>query len=83
MAGDQEPMAAASFYVQLRQYGQQARLAHATQGKPVTQAGDCLLIKLTVRVPRRMFARPCPEAVITVPADLIEAMPIEVEATQP
>lgn len=85
----------ATFYVQLEpQYGYGYRPsdtapihgAHAvgmTQKKPAKQKPNSVLIKLTVRLPETAFRALTPEAVITIPDALTQALPIEVEAEDP
>lgn len=58
----------------------EARVVRATQKKPEQAAPGCIVVKVKLRIPVEGWDEP--EAVIDVPADLIQH-PIEVEAVDP
>jgi hypothetical protein len=60
-----------------------ARVVALTQTKPTKPKPGSVTIKLTVRIPSQAFLPLAPEAVVVVPADMVEGHPIEVEATDP
>ena len=64
-----------------RQYdvGNKARVAQASSRPPMKPQPGCIVIKLRIRVPAAAWHPITPEAVIDVPAELIQH-PISVEA---
>ena len=60
----------------------EARVVRATQKKPEQAAPGCIVVKVKLRIPVEGWDAFEPEAVIDVPADLIQH-PIEVEAVDP
>lgn len=60
----------------------EARVVRATQKKPEQAAPGCIVVKVKLRIPVEGWNAFEPEAVIDVPADLIQH-PIEVEAVDP
>lgn len=57
----------------------EARVVRATQKKPEQAAPGCIVVKVKLRIPVEGWDAFEPEAVIDVPADLVQH-PIEVEA---
>lgn len=87
-------MARTTFYAQVKptfwnSWGDQRPRVQAinvvktTQKKPKAQLGGTVMVKLTLDIPDEAFLPLEPEAVIVVPASLVTAKPIEVEATKP
>lgn len=60
-----------------------AKMVNATQKRSGAGRPGTVTIKLTVRLPKTAFMPLRPEAVIIVPASMIEATPIEVIAEDP
>jgi len=60
----------------------EARVRRATQKKPDRPDPGCVVVKVQLRIPHEAWDPFQPEAVIDVPADLIQH-PIEVEAVDP
>jgi putative intracellular protease/amidase len=60
----------------------EARVMRCTQTKPGEALPGCIVVKVKVRIPVEAWGPFEPEAVIDVPADLIQH-PIEVEAVDP
>lgn len=60
----------------------EARVVKATQRKPDAADPGCITVKVKLRIPVEAWDAFEPEAVIDVPADLIQH-PIEVEAVDP
>jgi hypothetical protein len=57
-----------------------AKAARMTQSRPTKPVPNTVLVKLTVRLPKVAFLPLQPAAVVVVPADLIQAGPVVVEA---
>lgn len=78
----------ASAYLQVRKakfYGRwrdEARVVHCTQNKPEVVEAGCIVVKVRLRIPTEAWGPFEPEAVIDVPAELIQH-PIEVKAVDP
>lgn len=60
-------------------YTAEARVVKTTQKKPDVVEPGCIVVKVRIRIPREAWEAFEPEAVIDVPAELIQH-PIEVEA---
>lgn len=60
----------------------EARVVRVTQNKPDQAAPGCIVVKVKLRIPVEGWDAFEPEAVIDVPADLVQH-PIEVEAVDP
>jgi hypothetical protein len=60
-----------------------AKMTNATQARPSKQKPGSVLIKLTVRLPKSAFYPLRPEAVVVIPASLIETASVEVTAENP
>lgn len=89
------PTVTAHFYVQLEPewgfgtdangnkpvYG--AKVARITQNRPGKPKGGTVMVKLAINIPKAAFLPLQPEAVIVIPADMIEVNNIRVEATPP
>jgi hypothetical protein len=85
----------ATFHVQIEPYWSRwettngeklvtgAKMINATQARPGKQKPGTVMVKLTVRLPKAAFYPLRPEAVVIVPASLIEATPVEVTAEAP
>jgi hypothetical protein len=58
------------------------RVVKATQKRPESVPADAVVVKVKLRIPDRAFAPLQPEAVVTVPEDLVQN-PVEVEAVDP
>jgi len=70
-------------YLQMRPHGGwQLRVMKATQRPPSTVDADCVVVKMRVRIPDRAFLPLQPEAVVTVPEELVQHL-IQVEAVDP
>lgn len=71
-------------YLQVRpgRYPYELRVAKATQRRPDVVEADCVVVKVKLRVPDKAFEPLQPEAVVTVPEDLVQ-QPVEVEAVDP
>lgn len=82
-----EPLIADA-YLQVRKavfYGSwraEARVMRCTQNKPEVVEPGCVVVKVRLRIPTEAWGPFEPEAVIDVPADLIQH-PIAVEAVDP
>lgn len=59
------------------------KVARITQKRPEKPIGGTVLVKLTLDIPDEAFLPLEPEAVIRVPASLVEVNPISVEAEDP
>lgn len=79
----------AEFYVRIKAkryaYGSKAVIAVAavslTQSKPANLPKDTVAVKLTVRLPDAVFDALTPEALVIVPAELVQrALEVEAEA---
>jgi hypothetical protein len=87
----------ASFYVQIQATrngwaprgpnGEQpvsgAKAVRMTLGRPDARVSDAVMVRLTVRLPIAAFAPLEPQAVVEVPASMIERAVIEVTADEP
>lgn len=60
----------------------EARVVKSTQSRPDVVEPGCVVVKVKLRIPREAWDPFEPEAVIDVPAELIQH-PIEVEAVDP
>ena len=60
----------------------EARVMRCTQNKPDIVEPGCIVVKVRLRLPAEAWGPFEPEAVIDVPADLIQH-PIQVEAVDP
>jgi hypothetical protein len=71
----------ATTYLQVRpsRYYSEAKVMKATQKKPEVVEPGCIVVKIALRIPREAWQPFAPEAVIDVPADLVQH-PIAVEA---
>lgn len=69
-------------YLQLvpTKYPYELKLAGATQRKPTVVDPDAVVVKVRLRVPSAAFEPLQPEAVVTVPAELVQHE-VVVEAT--
>lgn len=74
----------ATTYLQVRagRYHSQATVVNATTKKPSVVQPGCIVVKVKLRLPREAWDPFEPEAVIDVPADLIQ-YPIDVTAVDP
>lgn len=63
-------------------YRETARVQKVTQHKPEVVLPGCIVVKVQLRIPAEAWGPFEPEAVIDVPADLIQH-PIQVEAVDP
>lgn len=76
----------ATAYLQVRRWSNswrwEARVIKATQRRPEVVEDGCIVVKVRLRIPFEAWDPLAPEAVIDVPADLIQH-PIEVEAADP
>jgi hypothetical protein len=68
-------------YLQVRpgRYPSELRVIKATQRRPDVVEAECVVVKVKLRIPAKAFDPLQPEAVITVPEDLVQH-PVEVEA---
>lgn len=71
-------------YLQVRpgRYPTDLRVIKATQRRPDVVEADCVVVKVRLRIPAKAFDPLQPEAVVTVPEDLVQH-PVEVEAVEP
>lgn len=86
------PTREATAYLQIaphapRPYGgywgsSEASIMRCTNGKPETPLPGCIVVKVRIRVPKEAWEPISPEAVIDIPAELIQR-PVEVEAVHP
>lgn len=60
-----------------------AKANRITLNKPGRPRGGAVVVKLTVRLPEEAFLPLQPEAVIIIPADMIQSSSIEVTASSP
>lgn len=60
-------------------YPYELKVVKATQKKPTVIEPDSVVVKVTIQIPRAAFEPLQPEAVVTVPAELVQH-PVEVEA---
>lgn len=78
----------ADAYLQVRKFTsywgtpREARVVRCTQTKPDEPIPGCIVVKVKLRIPVAAWGPFEPEAVIDVPADLVQ-QPIEVEAVDP
>ncbi len=71
-----------SVYLQVRVRSWQLRVVKATQRQPEVVEPGCVVVKIQLRIPQSAFAPLRPQAVITVPEELVQH-PIEAEAVDP
>lgn len=87
-------MARTTFYAQVepefytsyggtKQHLRSIKVARITQKRPGRPVGGTVLVKLTLEIPDQAFLPLEPEAVIKVPASMVEINPIMVEAEEP
>lgn len=70
-------------YLQIRLHrGWQLRVIKATQREPDVVESGCVVVKIQLRIPQSAFAPLQPQAVITVPEELVQH-PIHAEAVDP
>lgn len=69
-------------YIQIRSDGWKLRCIKATQRVPRIVEPGCVVVKVRIRIPETAFAPLQPQAVITVPEELVQRA-IEVEAVNP
>lgn len=72
-------------YLQIRgadTWRREPRVMKSTQKRPEIVEPGCVVVKVRVRIPASAFEPLQPEAVVTVPEDLVQR-PVEVEAVQP
>jgi hypothetical protein len=68
-------------YLQVRRDGaQRLKVVRATQNRPEAVAPGCVVVKIRLRIPAAAFAPLTPEAVVTVPENLVQ--PVEVEPVE-
>lgn len=60
-----------------------ARVDRITQNRPGRPKAGCVLVKLTIRLPKAVFYPLQPEAIVVVPDSMTELAPVEVEAEDP
>lgn len=64
------------FYVQIHRSayynGRTVRAVRLTQSRPTVTDPDTVVVRLTVRIPQGVFDPIRPEAVIEIPADLVQ-----------
>lgn len=63
-------------------WANELKVIKATQGEPSSIDADCVVVKLKLRIPKAAFKPLEPEAVVTVPEELVQH-PVEVEAVDP
>jgi hypothetical protein len=96
MSTSQPETVDATFYAQVeprwRPYGRDAtghpildtaKVVALTQSKPERPRRGTVQVKLTLRLPAGAFLPLAPEAIIVIPADLVERGPVVVDATDP
>jgi hypothetical protein len=70
-------------YLQVRADGMYGlKIVKATQRRPTVVEASCVVVKVKLRIPDGAFVPLEPEAVVTVPEELVQ-QPIEVEAVDP
>lgn len=73
-------------YLQIRRHQHwsqsELRIMRATQRRPEVIEPGCVVVKIRLRMPLAAFLPLQPEAVVTVPEDLVQH-PVEAEAVQP
>jgi hypothetical protein len=62
---------------------QAARVDRITQGRPSRPKPGCVLVKLTIQLPKAAFYPLQPQAIVIVPDSMTELTPVEVEAEDP
>jgi hypothetical protein len=62
---------------------QAARVDRITQGRPARPKAGCVVVALTIRLPKAVFYPLQPEAIVVVPESMTELAPVEVEAEDP
>jgi hypothetical protein len=74
----------ATAYLQISRdrYPYDAKVMRSTQKKPEFVEPGCVVVKVQLRLPNVAWEPFAPEAVIDVPADLVQR-PVEVEAVEP
>lgn len=65
-----------------RGYGLKLKVVKATQRRPAQLEPECVLVKVRLRLPVAAFQPLEPEAVVTVPEELVQ-QPVLVEAVSP
>lgn len=60
-----------------------AKVVTVTQKRPARPRRDVVLVRLTIRVPRAAFMPLRPEAIVVIPDDMTETLPVQVEASSP
>lgn len=60
-----------------------AKAVGLTQTPPGKPRPGSVIVKLTVRLPRAVFVALQPEAVVVIPATMVQGVPVVVEATDP
>lgn len=72
-------------YLQVRRapgWGASLRVVKSTQRRPEVIEPGCVVVKIVLRLPSEAFEPLSPEAVVTVPTELVQRT-IEVEAVDP
>ncbi|TDP97670.1 hypothetical protein [Labedaea rhizosphaerae] len=64
-------------------YGGELKVVRSTQKRPAVLEPGCILVKIKLSIPRAAWKPFEPEAIVTVPAELTEQAPVEVEAVSP
>lgn len=61
----------------------EATVVAMTKTRPGKPRCGTVVVKVTLRIPSAAFDPPRPEAVVVIPADLTDAHPVVVEASDP